>query len=113
MLRQCASITLVFSLIALGTSGLLMIFLNSYSFQLQMHPIHKIFGIIMVLAGCLHAYLNFKPIKNYLKNQKVVVLGATLSVGLIFLFVVGMNKPLDTEKIQQIQHIMSQMESQQ
>lgn len=113
MLRQCASITLVFSLIALGSSGILMIFLNSFSFQLQMHPVHKIFGIIMVLAGCLHAYMNFKPIKNYLKSKKVVVLGATLSVVLIFLFVVGMNKPLDTEKIEQIQDIMSQMESQQ
>ena len=68
MVRQCVSITLVISLIALGASGLLMMFLNSFSFQLQMHPVHKIFGVIMVAAGTIHLFLNFKPIKSYLKN---------------------------------------------
>jgi len=113
MFRKCVSITLVLSFIALGSSGLLMLILNSFSFQLQMHPVHKVFGVIMVLAGCFHVYLNFKPIKNYLKNKQVLVPGAILSVFLIFLFVVGLNKPLDTERIEQIQQIMSQMGSQQ
>lgn len=109
MLRQCVSITLVLSLIALGSSGLLMIFLNSFSFQLQMHPVHKVFGIIMVLAGCVHVYLNFKPTKNYLKNTKVLVFGGILSVFLIFLVVVGLNKPMDPELVEQVQRLMSQM----
>lgn len=111
MLRQCVSITLVLSLIALGSSGLLMIILNSFSFQLQMHPVHKVFGIIMFFAGCLHLYLNFKPIRNYLKNRKVLILGTILSVFLIFLIVVGLNKSVDPKKVEQIQQIMSQMET--
>lgn len=86
-----------------------MIMLNSFSFQLQMHPVHKIFGVIMVLAGCLHVYLNFKPIKNYLNNKTILVFGAILSVFLIVLVGVGLNKPLDPEKVKQIQEIMSQM----
>lgn len=109
MLRQCVSITLVLSLIALSSSGLLMIILNSFSFQLQMHPVHKVFGIIMALAGCFHVYLNFKPIKNYLTNKKVIVFAAILSVFLVFLIVIGLTKPLDSEKVEQIQQIMSQM----
>jgi hypothetical protein len=99
------------SLVALSASGVLMIVLNSFSFQLQMHPVHKIFGIIMVLAGCFHVYLNFKPIKSYLKNMKVLALGATMSVFLIFLVVVGLNKPMNPEHVEQIQQIMSEMET--
>ena len=110
MFRKCVSITLVLSLIALGSSGLLMIILNSFSFQLQMHPIHKVFGVIMALSGCFHLYLNFKPIKIYLKNRGVLIFGVILSVFLIFLVVVGLNKPVDPEKIKQIQQLMSQME---
>lgn len=111
MLRQCVSIALVFSLIALSTSGVLMIILNSFTFQMQMHPVHKIFGIIMVIAGCLHVYLNFKPIKNYLGNMKILAFSTVLSVALISLFIVGLNKPMDLEKVEQIQQIMSEMGS--
>ncbi len=111
MLRQCISITLVLSLIALGVSGLLMIILNSFSFQLQMHPVHKIFGIIMVIAGSLHLYLNLKPIKNYLKNSRVLVFGVIMSALLMVLLIAGVNKPLDPELIEQVQQLMSQMES--
>ena len=113
MLRQCVSITLVLSLIALGSSGILMIILNSFSFQLQMHPVHKVFGIIMVLAGFFHVYLNFKPIRNYLNNKKVFVLGVTLSIFLISLFVIGLNKPMDPTSVEKIEQLMLQMESKQ
>ncbi len=110
MLRQFASITLVVSFIALGVSGLLMIVLNSFTFQMQMHPVHKVFGIIMTLAGCVHVILNLRSIKNYLKNTKTLVLGGSLSLFLIFLTIVGLNKPMDQENIQKIEQVMSQME---
>ena len=113
MLRQFVSITLVVSFIALGISGLLMIVLNSFSFQLQMHPIHKIFGIIMAITGCVHVYLNFKPIKRYLKNKKVLVFGAIMSALLVLLLVAGLNKSMDPELVEQVQQLISQMESKQ
>lgn len=111
MLRQCVSIALVLSLVALSSSGMLMIFLNSFTFQLQMHPVHKIFGIIMTVAGCLHLYLNFSPIKRYLKDRKVLVVGVCLTIGLVFLYVVGLNKPLDPASVEQIEQLMLQMGS--
>lgn len=111
MLRQCVSITLVLSLTALGVSGILMIILNSFTFQLQMHPVHKIFGIIMVVAGALHVYLNFTPIKNYLRNKGVLVFGMIMSVLLVVLLIAGLNKQIDPELVEHIQLLMSQMES--
>lgn len=113
MLRQSVSITLAISFVALGVSGLMMLILNSFAFQLQMHPVHKVFGIIMVISGCLHVYLNFTPIKNYLNNKKTLVLGVTLSFFLTFLFVIGLNKPMDQPSVEKIEQLMSQMESKQ
>lgn len=113
MFRQCVSITLLISLIALGVSGLLMIILNSFSFQLQMHPVHKVFGIIMTLAGCLHLYLNFKPIQTYLKTRGVLIFGVALLMILTFLFVIGLNKPLDPTSVEKVEKIMFQMETKQ
>lgn len=109
MFRQCVSISMVVSFVALAVSGLMMIILNSFAFQLQMHPVHKIFGIIMAVAGCLHLYLNFTPIKHYLKNRAVLIMGVVLSFALIFLFVVGMNKPLDQGSVEKVEQIMSEM----
>lgn len=113
MLRQFTSITLVISFIALSVSGLMMLVLNSFAFQLQMHPVHKVFGIIMVLAGSLHVCLNLNPIQNYLKNRKTLVLGVAISCLLSFLLVVGLNKPLDQSSIEKVEQLMSQMETKQ
>lgn len=113
MFRQCVSITLVISLVALGVSGVLMIFLNSLSFQLQMHPVHKIFGIIMVVAGCFHLFLNFKPIKRYLTSGKILGFGAIMSLLLVLLCVAGANKPLNQDVINQVEQLMLQIEPKQ
>ena len=109
MFRQYISITLVLSLIGVGFSGILMLILSSFSFQMQMHPVHKIFGIIMVIAGGFHMVLNLKSLKKYLSNKKVLILGITMFVFLIFLTIVGLNKQMDAEIVDQIQLLMSQM----
>ena len=110
MFRKTVSITLLVSLMALASSGMLMIFLNSLEFQLQMHPVHKIFGILMTLSGAFHVYFNFKPIKKYLSLRKVFVFGVGMVLIMSFLYVVGMNKPLDKQKIQEIEVLMLQLE---
>lgn len=111
MFRKAFSITLLVSMLALGTSGLMMIVLNDLTFQLQMHPVHKVFGILMCISACFHIYYNFGPIMNYLKQKKVAIIFSTLSVLLIFLFVVGMNKPIDNKVVKEIEEKMLLLES--
>ncbi|BHH86158.1 hypothetical protein LA52FAK_44470 [Desulforhopalus sp. 52FAK] len=65
----------------------------------------------MVVAGALHAYLNFKPIKNYLKNRGVLVFAMIMSLLLLILLVAGLNKQIDPDLVEQVQLLMSQMES--
>lgn len=110
MLRKLTSITLLVSVIAVGVSGLLMIILGSFKFQLQMHPVHKVFGILMCVSAALHAYFNFKPIKSYLEVNRIAVSAAVLSTILICLAAIGMNKPLNDTVIQEIESKMVQLE---
>ena len=111
MFRKVVSITLLVSLMALASSGMLMIFLNSLEFQLQMHPVHKIFGILMTISGAFHVYFNFKPIKKYLSLRKLLLFGVGMVLMMSMLYLVGMNKPLDQKKIQEIELLMSQLET--
>lgn len=110
MLRKLTSIVLLISTIAVGSSGLFMIFLNSFTFQLQMHPVHKIFGIIMCISGGLHICFNFRPIKSYLKDRKLSIVGTLLTVLMIFLYAIGLNRPIDQDVVKGIEKVMSQLE---
>ena len=110
MFRKIVSLALLISLIAICSSGLMMIILGDFAFQLQMHPVHKIFGVIFSIAGVLHLYLNFNPIKKYLSNKKLMVLTAILTFMVVGLYAIGLNKPLDENKINDITQIMKSME---
>jgi drug/metabolite transporter (DMT)-like permease len=104
------SLTLLVSLVALSTSGIAMIVLGSFEFQLQMHPVHKIFGILLTLSGAFHLYYNFAAIKKYLGKKKMMLFALLLTFLLVALYAIGMSKPLDSEKIQQIEAIMQTLE---
>ena len=44
------------SFVAMSTSGLLMIVMDRTSFTLQMHPVHKVFGLLMVATALVGLY---------------------------------------------------------
>ena len=110
MFRKLVSLTLLVSLVALSSSGILMIVLGSLEFQLQMHPVHKIFGILLTVSGGFHLYYNFGAIKKYLGNKKLALVTLFLTVIMVGLYAVGTAKPLDKKKIAQIEQIMKTME---
>jgi hypothetical protein len=88
-----------------------MIILNTLEFQLQMHPVHKIFGVLLSISGAFHLYYNFSAIKKYLGLKKMSLYVVILTFFMIALYAIGMSKPIDTKKVQQIEKIMRTMES--
>ncbi|MFT7004348.1 MAG: drug/metabolite transporter (DMT)-like permease [Sulfurimonas sp.] len=110
MFRQFISLTMLVSLAALSSSGILMIVLGSFEFQLQMHPVHKIFGILLTLSGIFHVYYNFSAIKKYLGKKKMMFFAIFMTFLMTTLYAVGMAKPIDTKKVEQIEKIMQTME---
>jgi uncharacterized membrane protein HdeD (DUF308 family) len=111
MFRKFISLTLLVSLVALSSSGILMIILGSLEFQLQMHPVHKIFGVLLTISGIFHLYYNFSAIKKYLGQKKMILFTLGLTFFMVTLYAIGVSKPIDTKKVKQIEQIMKTMEN--
>ena len=99
MIRKLSSLTLLVSLVALSSLEILMIVLGSLEFQLQMHPVHKIFAILLTISGIVHLYLNFGAIKKYLGTKKLALYSDLLTVWRIVFYTAG----IDVNKVQEIE----------
>ena len=111
MFRKFVSLTLLVSLLALSSSGILMIVLGSFEFNLQMHPVHKIFGILLSISGALHLYYNFSAIKKYLGQKRMILFTIIMTFFMIALYAIGVSKQIDVKKVEQIEKIMMSMEN--
>lgn len=91
MIRKIAAISLAISFIAMATSGLMMFFIEKPSFTIQMHPVHKLFGLVMVIAAITHISFNYRMILSYIKNKSVAIYGSVLAIVLVLLYGVALN----------------------
>lgn len=107
MLRKIVSTTLLVSLLAIVSSGLLMMLLGSYEFNLRMHPVHKIFGMLLSVSGIIHVYLNFKSIKKYLTSRRIMAFAIIMFMIMVLLYIVGFLKPIDETFIREMESILS------
>jgi cytochrome b561 len=98
MYRKFVAITMFVSFVAMSTSGLLMFFIARPSFTLQMHPVHKLFGVLLVIAAVAHIGLNFRGLKTHLKTRSVTIWGAVLIAALVGLYGLALSRsvPADT-----------------
>ncbi len=94
MLRKIAAISLAVSFLAMATSGLMMFFIERPSFIIQMHPVHKLFGLLMVVAAITHISLNYRALLSHIKTKSTAIYGGVLVVILVLLY--GVN--IDTHK---------------
>ena len=72
MFYKLVAVTLFVSFIAMSTSGLLMFFIERPSFTIQMHPVHKLFGLVMVAAMTAHIALNWRALRNYVRALSLI-----------------------------------------
>jgi hypothetical protein len=106
-LRRVSSVTLAVAFLAMATSGLLMLAVDRLGFQLRMHPVHNAFGIVMVVAGLLHAAFNWKALTAHLRPRWAMTLGALLAGVMVLLMVLGLTRPMDGEVIRKVDEILS------
>jgi hypothetical protein len=106
-LRRVSSVTLAVAFVAMATSGLLMLVVDRLGFQLRMHPVHNVFGIIMVVAGLLHACFNWKALTAHLRPRWAMTLGALLAGMMVLLLLGGLTSPIDGEVIRKVDGLLS------
>jgi hypothetical protein len=102
MLRKIAAVTLAISFVAMATSGLMMFVVEKPSFTIQMHPVHKTFGLLMVAAAIAHLSLNFRGLLAHLRTRSVAVYGSVLAALLVAAYGAAVHKTVPPELAQQM-----------
>ncbi len=110
MFYKLVAVTLFVSFIAMSTSGLLMFFIERPSFTIQMHPVHKLFGLVMVAAMTAHIALNFRALRNYVRARAVALTGGALVALLVVVYAVAINNELPPEIAQPLDALGAQAE---
>ena len=94
MFRKCIALSLFVSFVAMSTSGIMMFVIEKPSFTIQMHPVHKVFGIIMILSVIGHLSLNYRSLLAYLRVRSAAVFGGAMVVILILLYGAAINNEI-------------------
>ncbi|RLA09350.1 MAG: hypothetical protein DRQ54_02980 [Gammaproteobacteria bacterium] len=110
MPRKLIGITLFVSFIAMATSGMMMFVIEKPSFTIQMHPVHKLFGLIMIAAVVGHLSFNYRTLLNYVKTTAVAVLGGVLVVLMVVLYGVALNNQVSAEIAEPMDALAAQAE---
>ncbi|WP_390617957.1 DUF4405 domain-containing protein [Maricurvus nonylphenolicus] len=103
MTRKIFAVSLFVSFVAMSTSGLMMFVIEKPSFTMQMHPVHKLFGLLMIVSVVGHLSYNYRALLQYIRSKPVAIAGTFLVCVLILLYGVALNnaipetiaKPLD------------------
>jgi len=97
MFRKLIAVTLFVSFIAISTSGLLMFFIEKPSFTIQMHPVHKLFGLIMIIAVICHLSYHLKSIISYVKDRTIALFGGVMVCILVLVYGVAIQNKIPLE----------------
>ena len=85
-IRKIAAVTLAVSFLAMSTSGMMMFVIEKPSFTIQMHPVHKLFGLLMIISAVAHIFYNYRSLLNHLRSKPIAVYGCVLVVCLVLLY---------------------------
>ncbi len=109
-LRAVTAIVLFVSFIAMSTSGLLMLVIDRPSFSIRMHPVHKLFGVLMVLGLLSHLSLNYRALLAHTRQRAVAWVGAALGVVLVLVYAVAAFSEMDAGQAALIDQAAEQLE---
>ncbi len=110
MFRKIISVSMAAAFAAMASSGLLMLLNESLAYQFRVHPVHKVFAVVMVAAGLCHLFLNRAALKTYLRERGPLLAGAALILVMAAGYIAGFTRPFDEEKGRVLDEIAEQLE---
>jgi inner membrane protein involved in colicin E2 resistance len=113
MFRRTIAMAMLVSFIAMSTSGIMMFVIEKPSFTLQMHPVHKLFGLLMIFATIAHIALNLKSIKAHLRFRSAPLAASILTVLLVLMYGVAMTNSVPPELAEQMDQAAAEAEKHQ
>ena len=111
MIRKLAAVSLFVSFLAMASSGMMMFVIEKPSFTIQMHPVHKLFGLLMIVSVIAHLTFNFRGLLNHIKTRAVAWVGGALVVVMVLLYGVVINNQLPADLAQQMDDAAAKAEA--
>lgn len=111
MIRKLAAVSLFVSFLAMASSGMMMFVIEKPSFTIQMHPVHKLFGLLMIVSVIAHLTFNFRGLLNHIKTRAVAWVGGVLVVVMVLLYGVVINNQLPADLAQQMDEAAAKAEA--
>lgn len=81
------------------------------SFTIQMHPVHKLFGLIMIISVIGHLSFNYRSLMTYLKTKSIAIFGSALVFLLVLLYGVAINNKVPDSIAKPMDELAAQAES--
>lgn len=111
LFRRFVAVALLVSFVAMATSGLMMFVIERPSFSIQMHPVHKLFSLLMIAAATCHIILNRRPLLAHLKHARAGIFGGVLAAGLAALYILAFSNPVAPELAAQMDNAAAAAEA--
>jgi hypothetical protein len=111
MIRKIVAVSLFISFIAMATSGMMMFVIEKPSFTIQMHPVHKLFGLIMIASVIGHLCFNYGSLLKYIKTKPVAIFGSVMVCLLVLLYGVAINNKVPESIAQPLDNLAKKAES--
>lgn len=80
------------------------------SFTIQMHPVHKLFGLIMIISVIGHLSYNYRVLISYLKTKSTAAFALVMVSLLVLLYGVALNNKVPAEIAIPMDELASQAE---
>lgn len=111
MSRKIIAVTLLVSFIAMSTSGMMMFIIEKPSFSIQMHPVHKVFGLVMIVSVIGHLFFNYRSMIKYLTKKSVALYSGILVCMLVVLYGIAINNKIPENIAAPLDKLAEQAES--
>ena len=111
MIRKIFAVSLFVSFVAMATSGMMMFVVERPSFTIQMHPVHKLFGLVMIASVLGHLCFNYRSLFTYLKTKSVSIFGGVLVCALVLLYGAAINHKVPSNIAEPMDNLAKQAES--
>jgi hypothetical protein len=110
MIRKLVAVGLFVSFLAMASSGMMMFVIEKPSFTIQMHPVHKLFGLLMIVLVIAHLSFNYRALLNHLKARAAAWIGGGLVVLLVISYGVALNNQTPADLAEQMDAAAAQAE---
>lgn len=111
MMRRLTTSVLLVAFVGMASSGLMMLVVDQPSFTMRLHPVHKVFGILLVAAVGVHLFTQAATLRRHLKAPAARSVAGLVLTLLVICYALAWMNPVESEQAQQLDDMARRIEA--